>query len=225
MCNCSFLTRRHIILGLSAAAVMPIDISVADGGNISVLGGQVAINGNDLGTSSASPFTLSSAASGGVIQSRDQIFYLDPQSEADFYRTDDGLVSQIVIKTGGLLSLFGPERRGEIEIKTPNAVGAIRGTTTYFAWQEEERRSYVCCCYGGVDLSNNAGGEKVMRTRYHNAVILPLEGGVAPAPYDRPLAHYDDDIAALEERAGRTPRWDLPNNSMNFFAPHPVPLD
>ena len=50
------------------------------------------------------------------------------------------LVSEIVIKTGGILSLFGQQSGQNVKIATFNAVGAIRGTTTYFAWQEKKSR-------------------------------------------------------------------------------------
>ncbi len=50
-----------------------------------------------------------------------------------------------------------------------------------------------------------------------------LSGGTQPAPYDAPLDHYDDDIAALEAHAGREARWVLPGGKMNYFAPRSAP--
>ena len=126
-----------------------------------------------------------------------------PRTDAEFAEGDDGLVSEIVIKAGGMLSLFGPRAGKGVSIATPNASGAIRGTTTYIAWQEKEARTYICCCYGSVEIANSAGGGQRLDTRYHNAIILPTEGGTAPAPYDRPLDHFDDDIAYLESQVGR----------------------
>lgn len=223
MCTCFLPTRRRFLLGIAGMAVLP-SFTFADQDDAKVIGGQIQIDGKTSTSTSSPRFTLSAGALGGVVQSQDQIFSLDPETEAEFYKKDDGFVSQVVIKTGGLLSLFGPKSGKETVIKTPNAVGAIRGTTTYFAWQAKEQRSYVCCCYGGVDLANDGGGVREMRTKYHQGVILPMNGGIKSAPYDKPLAHYDDDIIALEEQAGRTPRWTLPNGQINFIAPRPAPL-
>ena len=210
-------------MGMAGAVLMPHQV-LAQNDAVGVIGGDVSIQKQtDIGTG-RQKFKLDIGASGGVVNTKDQIFYLDPETEAEFFSEDDGLVSNIVLKAGGVLSLFGEKSGQGVEIKTFNAVGAIRGTTTYFAWQAQENRTYVCCCYGGVDLSNGQGGQKTLNTTYHTAVILPASGGVESAPYDKPLSHYDDDIVALERKAGRKPRWQLPNGQLNFFAPRPVPL-
>ena len=225
MCGCDTLDRRSIILGLGAACIAP-NVVLAEDQTIKIIGGGVAVNtpSNTTASQKNRRFQLKSNQQGGVIQAKDQLFYLDPDTEADFFSEDDGLVSNIVLKAGGVLSLFGPSSGQGVEIKTFNAVGAIRGTTTYFAWQKDQRRTYVCCCYGGVQLTNALGGQEDLQTKYHTAVILPENGGVETAPYDTPLNHYDDDIVALESKLGRRPRWQLPNGQLNFFAPNPVPL-
>ena len=227
MCNGHHLNRRAVVYGLGAVLLTP-RMGFSDTKDVDVLGGRIRIDGQTAPVAAsaikAQKFTLTTANQGGVIKAKDQIFSLDPETEAEFFRDDDGLVGNIVLKAGGVLSLFGPSSGQGVEITTFNAVGAIRGTTTYFAWQSAERRTYVCCCYGGVDVSNNRGGGQALNTRYHTAIILPEDGGVAGAPYDKPLHHYDDDIIALEAKAGRQPRWQLPNGQLNFFAPQPVPL-
>lgn len=224
MCGCFHVSRRNLILGSMAAFAIPQTV-FAQSGQVEVIGGSVSVDGAKRPTFDASQFKVDIGNEGGVIKARDQIFYLDPESEAEFYRDESGLVAEIVIKTGGVLSLFGKQSGAGVNIKTTNAVGAVRGTTTYIAWQSNEARTYVCCCYGGVDLSNNSGGGKNLDTTYHTAVILPAGGGVEAAPYDKPLNHYDDDIVALEKQAGREPRWQLPNGQLNFFAPAAVPLN
>jgi len=223
MCMCSLRQRRTVLLGMAGVMIMPQQLWAQNDG-IDVIGGAVSITPSSSAEGGKQPFKLDSGALGGVVKTKDQVFYLDPETEADFYKDDNGLVSNIVLKAGGVLSLFGEKSGQGVEIKTFNAVGAIRGTTTYFAWQAKEKRTYVCCCYGGVDLLNGKGGQKILNTSYHTAVVLPQDGGVEPAPYDRPLNHYDDDILALEGQVGRAPRWQLPHGQMNFFAPRPVPL-
>ena len=154
-----------------------------------------------------------------MARSRDQLFYMDEGTDAEFETDADGRITAISVVKGGILSLFGPKTGKGTRIISANASASIRGTTTYFAWQEEHKRTYVCCCYGHLDLENNDGGGITLQTTYHNAVILPLGGGTQPAPYDAPLDHYDDDIAALETHAGRESCWVLPGRKMNFFAP------
>lgn len=227
MCNHDLCTkeldRRHLLALLAGTTVMGAGIlgfsmpSMADAG---VVGGGLSLKRGADGKL----LRAKTDRSAGVLRTADQLFYLDADSDADFTTASDGKVTEILIKAGGVLSLFGPSDGKQTRIITPNAAGAIRGTTTYFAWQEAEQRTYVCCCYGGVDLENGDGGGEKLRTSYHNAVILPQGGGVQAAPYSVPLNHYDDDIAALEKLAGREPRWQLPGGKMNFFAPQPVPI-
>jgi len=162
-------------------------------------------------------------AGGAVLRSRDQLFYLDQGTDAEFDIDQDGRITMISVVTGGILSLFGPKTGKGTKITSANASASIRGTTTYFKWQEEHQRTYVCCCYGHLDLQNSDGGGIILETTYHNAVILPQGGGMQPAPYDAPLDHYDDDIVTLEAHVGRQPRWQLPGGKLNFFAPRPAP--
>ena len=224
MCDCISQTRRQVLKGLALGAVMPPYLAFADSDDVLVIGGEAKINGQQQRSTKAEVFTLNAGAKGSVIKSKDQIFYLDPETEANFYRNDDGLMSNVIITAGGMLSLFGKKSGRDVVVSTPNAVGAIRGTTTYFAWQKEERQTYVCCCYGGVDLKNTDGGAESLKTSYHTAVVMPIGGGVAPAPYSKPLNHFDDDIETLEAVAGRKPRWQLPDGKKLFFAPNAVPL-
>ena len=170
-------------------------------------------------------FSASTSDDSAVLRVGPQIFYLDPRTDAEFAESDNVLATEIVIKKGGMLSLFGPRAVRGVSVGMANASGAIRGTKTYIAWQEREARTYICCCYGSVEIANSAGGGQLLDTRYHNAIIVPSEGGTAPAPDGRQLDHFDDDIAYLENQVGRGPRWWLPTGEMLFLAPGPVTVD
>lgn len=221
--------RRHFFLGAGASLLLASTSLVnpsqafadADDGIIS---GTARINGKPQPVGNLKSFKVQTGSEKAVLKTASDIFYLDPETEAEFERASDGGVAQINIAAGGLLSVFDPNRSQRAQIRTPNATGSIRGTGTYFAYQAKEERTYVCCCYGGVDLANDAGGGKEMRTAYHTAVVLPASGGVEPAPYSVPLDHYDDDLVALEARVGREPRWQLPDNKMHFHAPEKLSL-
>jgi len=221
------LTRRSLMGAFGAAAIVGMAggfsrIAVAEGQRVA---GTLTLKRTADGGLQRPGFVAKAGQEGGVVAAGPQLFYLDPKTEAEFVEDDDGLVTRIVLKAGGMLSLFGPSAGAGVEIVTPNASGAIRGTTTYFAWQQAHSRTYLCCCYGAVDVNNAAGGSQQLRTSYHNAIIMPSGGGVEAAPYDRPLDHFDDDIARLEAFAGRAPRWQLPDGRMHFLAPDPVVID
>ena len=224
ICSCS----RRRVLGMAGAALA----AGAMGGVITPvvaepqrLAGKPRLKRLGDGSLARPGFSASTSGDSAVLRVGPQIFYMDSGTDAEFAEGDDGLVTEIVIKAGGMLSLFGPRAGKGVSVATPNASGAIRGTTTYIAWQEKEARTYICCCYGSVEIANAAGGGQRLDTRYHNAIILPSEGGTAPAPYDRPLDHFDNDIAYLEDKAGRVPRWKLPGGEMLFFAPDPVAVE
>ena len=221
--NCS---RRDLVklagasVFLVAGPALPV---LAETSSIRLEGGRLKLKRAADGNIIRPGERVLAGAGGAVVRSRDQLFYMDEGTDAEFDADQNGRITAISVVKGGILSLFGPKTGKGTKIISANASASIRGTTTYFAWQEEHERTYVCCCYGHLDLANNDGGGITLETSYHNAVILPPGGGAQPAPYDAPLDHYDDDIAALEAHAGREPRWVLPGGKMNFFAPRPAP--
>ena len=219
-------SRRHFtgLVGTATlAALAPALPVLAETSNITLAGGRLSLKRGADGKIIRPGDKVVAGAGGAVLRSREQLFYLDEGTDAAFDTDANGRITTISVVKGGILSLFGPKSGKGTKILSANASASIRGTTTYFAWQEDQQRTYVCCCYGTVDLENGDGGGILLDTTYHNAVILPPGGGAQPAPYDAPLDHYDDDIAALEARVGREPRWVLPGGKMNFFAPRPAP--
>jgi len=219
-------SRRHLIKMASASGFLlatPALPVLAEAPKLRLEGGRLHLKRSADGKIIRPGERVLTGAGGAVLRSRDQLFYMDEGTDAEFDMDQNGRITAISIVTGGILSLFGPETGKGTKIISANASASIRGTTTYFAWQEDHQRTYVCCCYGHLDLANNDGGGITLETTYHNAVILPPGGGTQPAPYDAPLDHYDDDIAALEAHVGRAPRWVLPGGKLNFFAPRPAP--
>ena len=221
--NCS---RRHLVKITGATALLLVSPALpgfAETQKLRLEGGRLALKRSADGKIIRPGERIVTGAGGAVLRSRDQLFYLDEGTDAEFDADQNGNITAISVVTGGILSLFGPKTGKGTKILSVNASASIRGTTTYFAWQEQQQRTYVCCCYGHLDLANNDGGGTTLETTYHNAVILPSGGGVEPAPYDAPLDHFDDDIATLESHVGRAPRWKLPGGKMNFFADRPAP--
>lgn len=219
-------SRRHLVKMAGAAAAVltnPALPALAETPKLRLEGGRLQLKRSADGKIIRPGERVLTGAGGAVLRSRDQLFYLDEGTDAEFDIDKDGRITAISVVTGGILSLFGPKTGKGTKITSANASASIRGTTTYFKWQEEHQRTYVCCCYGHLDLENHDGGGTTLETTYHNAVILPQGGGTQPAPYDAPLDHYDDDIVTLEAHVGRQPRWQLPGGKLNFFAPRPAP--
>jgi len=116
------------------------------------------------------------------------------------------------------------------------AKAAAQSPSTEAALYQELRESWDDIFPTG---NRNAGGAmffKHILENYHDLnefmimsrFYCPVSGSFVdpaaqPAPYDAPLDHYDDDIAALEAHAGCEPRWVLPGGKMNFFAPSFAP--
>ena len=219
-------SRRHLVKMAGAAAFVltnPALPALAETPKLRLEGGRLQLKRSADGKIIRPGERVLTGAGGAVLRSRDQLFYLDEGTDAEFDIDKDGRITAISVVTGGILSLFGPKTGKGTKITSANASASIRGTTTYFKWQEEHQRTYVCCCYGHLDLQNSDGGGITLETTYHNAVILPQGGGTQPAPYDAPLDHYDDDIVTLEAHVGRQPRWQLPGGKLNFFAPRSQP--
>ena len=83
------------------------------------------------GSLSRPGFSATTSDDSAVLRVGPQIFYLDPRTDAEFAEGDDGIVTGIVIKAGGMLLLSGPRAGKGVSVATPNASGAIHGTTMY----------------------------------------------------------------------------------------------
>jgi hypothetical protein len=150
-------------------------------------------------------------------------FLLNAETQVDFDIDFDTEPDNLFFRTasiamGGMHGVFDPEQKTEREIRTQHATIGIRGTAMYVEVQGDENRTYRCCCYGGIDISNMASGERLrQQASYHEAYIITADGAIKPALYDQPLNHYDDTLMALEKTVSRQPRWNLPNDEMQFL--------
>ena len=129
-------------MGMAGAVLVPHQV-LAQNEAISVIGGAVNIETQSDAGTGGEKFKLDIGALGGVVKAKDQVFYLDPKTEAEFYSNDYGLFSNIVLKAGGVLSLFCEKSGQGFEIKTFNAVGAIKGYNHLFR-MAGSRKPYLC---------------------------------------------------------------------------------
>ena len=139
MNNCSCSRRR--LLGLAGTALAFGVIGGVPGhakAEPQRLAGKPRLKRRSDGSLSRPGFSASTSDDSAVLHVGPRIFYLDPRTDAEFAESDDGLVTEIVIKAGGMLSLFGPRAGRGVSVATPNASGAIRGTTTYIACRKRK---------------------------------------------------------------------------------------
>ncbi len=114
-----------------------------------------------------------------------------------------GALSEIRLKAGRLLSVFGP---GPMRIVTTTAVCGIRGTGIYV--ESYSDRSYVCTCYGVVDISalDDPTIHETVRTVHHEAPRFIFAPGVKDRITAAPmLGHTDDELVMLESLVDRRP--------------------
>lgn len=124
-------------------------------------------------------------------------------AESSDIRLDGG---QLKLKRGADGKLIRPGER----IVVGDGGAVLRSRSRLFCLDTGTDAEFDTDSNGRISTISVVRGGILLNTSCHNAVILPPGGGTQPAPYDAPLDHYDDDIAALEARAGRTPRWQLP---------------
>ena len=114
----------------------------------------------------------------------------------------DGILSDLLISTGKVLSVFAKKPVG---IKAATASIGIRGTGAYI--EVEPGSVYFCLCYGEAAIDGpGMMASKIVKTTHHEQpLILRDEGGymrAEPGPF---LNHSDDELIMLEALVGREP--------------------
>ena len=114
----------------------------------------------------------------------------------------DGVLSEMLITTGKLLSVFSKK---PVAIKAASASIGIRGTGCYI--EVDPMSVYFCLCYGEaqVDGPGMASSKLVKTTHHEQPLLLRDEGGimrVEPGPFQN---HSDAELIMLEALVGREP--------------------
>jgi hypothetical protein len=113
----------------------------------------------------------------------------------------DGVLSEMLITTGKLLSVFAKK---PVAIKAASASIGIRGTGAYI--EVEPKSVYFCLCYGEALIDGPGMSSKVVKTTHHEQPLILLEGGgimrAEPGPFQN---HSDDELIMLEALVGREP--------------------
>jgi hypothetical protein len=113
----------------------------------------------------------------------------------------DGVLSEMLITTGKLLSVFAKQ---PVAIKAASASIGIRGTGAYL--EVEPKSVYFCLCYGEALIDGPGMSSKAVQTTHHEQPLILLEGGgimrAEPGPFQN---HSDDELIMLEALVGREP--------------------
>lgn len=117
-----------------------------------------------------------------------------------------GATKEVELKAGAFAAVFDKlktvsgEARAGFRLKTPTAVGGVRGTVFFFQIESPES-TYVCICNGRMDLADPSAGNAVTaKAERHKALrFIRAPGGITreSAPL---LYHTDADMDALAEK-------------------------
>jgi hypothetical protein len=121
------------------------------------------------------------------------------------FKGKDGVLDEVLVAAGKLLSVFSKRRTAGLKVSTKNATIGIRGTGMYLE-SVEKARDYFCLCYGEAVVDGKGMPPKVIKTTHHETPVWLDENGgtmkVEPGPF---LNHTDAELIVLESLVGRKP--------------------
>ena len=213
------LPRRHFTIGALSAISLLGSFAFAQSTNKpAVLSGKLDID------SFKNNFAVRALEKQTVFQIGNDAFLADEAFEGTFETDSNGVLSQLSVASGQLLSVLAPLSGRSTTLQLPNATGSIRGTGFYANVSLSTSHDYLCCCYGKIHFPETPSGDKqALETRYHHAVVIDQAGQFGVPEYTVPFGHYDDELQMLERQVGRTPHWQLPDNKRQFLSPTPQP--
>lgn len=202
------MKRREALALIAAGASTVIARALAKGDippGVNQLDGKVHVNGAQahVGTPvrPGDRVTTGHASSAVIVVGKDA-FLLRSQTTIELGKGSDGLLHEMLVATGGVLSVFSKK---PVTIKAASASIGIRGTGAYL--EIDPGGVYFCLCYGEavVDGPGMASG-RVVQTRHHEEPLLLHEDGTAmriePGPFRN---HTDAELIMLEALVGREP--------------------
>lgn len=97
---------------------------------------------------------------------------------------------------------------GEMNLRTPTASGAVRGTT-FWTQVKADGSTYFCTCNGSIELGDDAGGQKTLTRNIHHGALefaRKADGQVTLTTAGL-QEHGDADLEALAARIGVAIDW------------------
>jgi hypothetical protein len=193
---------QHAALA-GAAFLLPQPVAAA---TVAEMAGEVLVNGRQamrntviragdaIRTGAAASFSFTLGADAFLLRQMTSIVIEG--------KADSLFISGLRVVSGAVLGVFGPGMRS---IMTSLVTGAIRGTGVYVEVAPEQ--TYFCTCYGNVGLVATDGAKKDVVTNNHAAHVIVAKPGAAGSIAVAAMRdHNNQELAALEKLAGRTPR-------------------
>ena len=202
------MKRREALALIAAGASTVISRALAKGDvppGVNQLDGTVRVNGVQahVGTPvrPGDSVTTGHASSAVIVVGKDA-FLLRSQTTLELAKGSDGLLHEMLVATGGVLSVFSKK---PMTIKAASASIGIRGTGAYL--EIDPGGVYFCLCYGDavVDGPGMASG-RVVHTTHHEEPLLLHDDGSAMRIEKGPFRnHTDAELVMLEALVGREP--------------------
>ena len=196
------------ISGLIQDALAKGDLPVIAG--VNTLSGSATVNGQAAKVGTAvKPGDKVATAKGShavIVIGKDAFLLRDNTSvvfEQD--REKPGVLQNVLIATGRVLSVFDKRAEKGVGVRVPNATIGIRGTGCYI--EVHEGRTYFCLCYGEAAIDGNGMAQaKVIKTTHHESPVwLDDRGGAMKVENAGFVNHNDDELIMLEKLGGREP--------------------
>ena len=186
--------------GLIAEALAKGDVPPG----VNQLEGSASVNGRaaKVGTPVVVGNTISTGQnSRAVIVVGKDAFLLRAQTVIEIKGNDEGVLSELIVGTGRVLSVFAKK---PVAIKAATASIGIRGTGAYLEVGTDD--VYFCLCYGEALVSGPNMPDKLVQTTHHESPLILNTRAPAmtadPGPFRN---HSDAELIMLEALVGREP--------------------
>lgn len=175
--------------------------------------GDVTINGSpvDFGQTVKQGDRVQTGANSivQIVYNQKNIFELQQNTIAIINIGD--LVKRIQLRTGTFAGVFADlEALGgatQVQVQTPTAVGAVRGTT-FFVKVIDPDTTYICDCNGVVEMKGAQGSDDhVVQAPSHEAYLYTMTNGSVSASKAPEEYHTSADMDALASKIGVTIPW------------------
>jgi len=202
------MKRRDALALIAGGASTVIARALAKGDippGVNQLDGTVHVNGAQahVGTPVRPGDRVSTGhASSAVIVVGKDAFLLRSQTTIELGKGSDGLLHEMLLATGGVLSVFSKK---PVTIKAATASIGIRGTGAYL--EIDPGGVYFCLCYGDAVVDGpGMAASRVVHTTHHEEPLLLHDDGSAMRIEAGPFRnHTDAELIMLEALVGREP--------------------
>ncbi len=100
---------------------------------------------------------------------------------------------------------------GTLEVRTPNAVAGVRGTSFFARYTPGDTQTYFCTCNGTLSMARSDGTLPLAKTaNHHDSTVYAGEAASAvllPIPAGFNFGHSDADLENLAAKIGEKIDW------------------